>query len=284
MRSCKQRRTPRPVGIARLAVSALAFVALAACGARQLPAPRDPATAFEAAERGVLRAAQAAAADARPDGDELRALYDRAVDEIAALEFGRAIADLRVVDRGWAGSDVHVPAFAGALWRGGADRSEALAVTERCLEIRPDEQVCRDARPALLAELGRLEEAERAYLDLVEADPRRNDAREAAARLAQARGEWDVCAATIGPAVPAAPNPVQLRLLWATCLERSGDLAAAERELRIVAREHHDPVIGANYLLQFLRRVGRTAEATRVEREMNREIERRVRRPRMRPL
>ena len=255
----------------------LALLALcAACGgAREQWAP--PADwAIDPASIRVFRASNDATRAARLSPDELGALMNRAHVLIDDGEFAQAAELFDVIARGLPNWYAYRPAYIQALWRGRGDLEGALAQADRCLVLDPESLDCFALRGILLAESGEEGDAIEILLEIVD-EPSVSD-EVLRLRLGKMLLRNERVAEAVDVLRPLAQQDllsVLDRLAFARAAESVGAVEDAASAYEWVRHHHIDWVRGAAFLRDFLTRQGRTREADRLQREMDREIERR---------
>jgi len=156
----------------------------------------------------------------------------------------------------------HVPALhnLGALLSHLERAEEALAALDRAaaLGLRAPELSINRGRT--LAQLGRLEEAERAYAEAVAFEPRNAMAHSSLANLRYMRGD-PAFARDIAATSREHPDDLALHRAYGDILQRAGDLARAEAQLRDMLRHFGAVPEVRSALASVLHDTGRLKEA-----------------------
>jgi Flp pilus assembly protein TadD len=156
----------------------------------------------------------------------------------------------------------HVPAHhnLGALLSHLERAEEALVSLDRAAALGLKAPELYINRGRTLAQLYRFDEAEREYVRAVGLAPRNSMAQADLARLRHIRGD-PAFARDMAAAAAAHPADIALHLAYAELLQRAGDLAAAERALRILlAKSGAIPEV-RSVLASVLQEMGRLKEA-----------------------
>ena len=153
-----------------------------------------------------------------------------------------------MADEGQGGADVAV--VRAQLARG--DAPAALAHVEGALEDAPDDPALRFVRGSVLAGVGRVDEAEAIFRELVAEQPEAERVWLALYRVALARGGEEAGRAVLGEALAAAPESATLRWTQASALERAGDVEGAIAVYEALYEEDSASPVIANNLASLL--------------------------------